>query len=100
MRDQTGKRLRSPWRLPEDVLSGARGFLTADSVRSCACWRSQSTVEVFGTDGRYLGEVEFPRGHGPLVAAFVRDDMILLPGQDDAGAIMVKRYRLVLPGER
>ena len=65
------------------------------------CWRSTSTTDVFGPDGRFLGTAELPNGSflAPS-AAFISDDMAVLRIEDETGTIMVKRYRLVLPGER
>jgi hypothetical protein len=75
------------------------------------CWPSGFIVDAFGADGRYLGEVEIPEGfhlsagqarpYQPnLYNLFVAEDIVLLVVEDDAGTIMVKCYRLVLPGER
>jgi len=74
-----------------------------------AVWRDTHTVDVFGGDGRLLGSVPLPDGTGLWVRmfvegegqpfAFVRDDLLVMPIEDEAGTIMVKRYRLVLPGE-
>jgi len=64
------------------------------------CWREEGVLDVFGTDGRYLGDVRIPEGLRPsLGTLFVRGDTVLGVVQDQAGTIMVKRYRLVLPGE-
>jgi hypothetical protein len=58
-------------------------------------------LAVFAADGRYLGEVEVPPGMTALagVATFVDAPMVVASFEDEAGTIMVKRYRLVLPGE-
>jgi hypothetical protein len=75
------------------------------------CWPSGFTVDAFGADGRYLGEVEMPQGlqmsrgqdrpyRPDLYNLFVAGDVVLLVVEDDAGTIMVKRYRLALPGEQ
>ena len=41
-----------------------------------------------------------PPGEYPnLRSAYIRDDMVIRQVEDDAGTIMVKRYRLVLPGQ-
>jgi hypothetical protein len=64
------------------------------------CWQQQYEYDVFGQDGRYLGPLEMPpelRG-APLHKAHIRDDVLITVVQDEAGTIMVKRYRLVLPG--
>jgi len=64
------------------------------------CWRAETLYDLFDVNGRYLGEVEFPPGYAPHSETFIRDDLLLLSGEDDSGTIMVKRYRLVLPGEQ
>jgi hypothetical protein len=65
------------------------------------CWQSDFMLAVFAADGRYLGEVEVPPGMTALagVATFVDAPMVVASFEDEAGTIMVKRYRLVLPGE-
>jgi hypothetical protein len=75
------------------------GELT-DIVR---CWEDTHITDVFGSDGRFLGEVEFPP-EAPLSIGlgrtYIDDDMVLLRLEDEAGTIMVKRYRLVVPRTR
>ncbi len=61
------------------------------------CFEPTYSWDVFEQAGRYLGELERPRGR--VTRSFFRDDLVLLAVEDDAGTIMVKRYRLVLPGE-
>jgi hypothetical protein len=70
------------------------------SARELAvCWRDSYVWDVFGGDGRYLGEIDIP--DLPVVEdPFLDGDMLLLAVEDEAGTIMVKRYRLVLPGEQ
>jgi hypothetical protein len=65
------------------------------------CWRAETILNVFGRDGRYLGQVETPPGLRPAPPSnpFVRGDRLYAVVEDDAGTIMVNRYRLVLPGE-
>ncbi len=65
------------------------------------CWESRWILDVFGADGRYLGEVEQPSGMTSVVGmeAFVDGRMVVARAEDEAGTVMVKRYRLVLPGE-
>ncbi len=62
------------------------------------CWRSPFIWDVFAADGRYLGGLDLP---DMLVVAdpFMSGETLVLAVEDDAGTIMVKRYRLVLPGE-
>jgi len=63
------------------------------------CFREIEGFDVFAADGRYLGQVEMPLVD--LVEQPTIDgDTLVLAMEDDAGTIMVKRYRLVLPGER
>ena len=53
-----------------------------------------------------LGDVEIPsifynkRFQKFSPTPFLIGDMVLAAVEDEAGTIMVKRYRLVLPGER
>ncbi|MCH7825931.1 MAG: hypothetical protein IH849_14115 [Acidobacteria bacterium] len=64
------------------------------------CWRDPTVVEVFGPDGRYLGRVDVPEEMRWSPPPYIRDDNVVATAEDEAGTIMVKRYRLVLPGER
>ena len=64
------------------------------------CWEEGRIVDVFGADGRYLGEVNVPDEVSMQPLPFIRGNDIIARIEDDAGTIMVKRYRLVLPGER
>jgi hypothetical protein len=61
------------------------------------CFQPTYSWDVFEQAGRYLGELERPEGR--LGRSFFRDDLVLLAVEDEAGTIMVKRYRLVLPGD-
>lgn len=64
------------------------------------CWTDEWIHDAFDVDGRYLGEVEFPAElRGDPLTTFVDGKMVVGPAQDEAGTVMVKRYRLVLPGE-
>jgi hypothetical protein len=56
-------------------------------------------IDAFGEDGRYLGQIAVPDGFREWPAPFVRGNSVFGVVEDDAGTIMVKRYRLVLPGE-
>jgi hypothetical protein len=55
--------------------------------------------DVFDSDGRYLGEVLLPDEIVLRVRPYIRDRDVIALAEDDAGTIMVKRYRLVLAGE-
>jgi len=64
------------------------------------CWRDRVILDVFASDGRYLGDVESPANIRTDRRAFhIRGNQVIAVVEDEAGTIMVKRYRLVLPGE-
>jgi hypothetical protein len=63
-----------------------------------ACLYPNLFFDVFDRDGRYLGRVEGLQLTNDTLP-FVSGDTVIAAVQDDAGTIMVKRYRLVLPGE-
>ena len=66
--------------------------------RAVSCWRDVAGLDVFEAEsGRFLGQIEPPY---TLSHPVFLDDAILTVHEDDAGTIMVKRYRPVLPGER
>ena len=72
--------------------------VTRDPMAWSVCTFGEMIVDVFGPDGRYLGNVE---GFPPLrQTPFMNGETVVAATQDDAGTIMVKRYRLVLPGEK
>ncbi len=89
---------------PSERVSGdcTDDFSDPDNVRRNyqPCWVAATFLDAFDPEGRYLGEVELPRGAAVSMEAFIRDDVVVVPAVDEAGTIMVKRYRLVLPGER
>ena len=67
------------------------------------CWRDSQIVDAFDPRGRFLGEVEIPdEVQDPIIwtTPHVSGDRVVAVATDEAGTIMVKRYRLVLPGER
>ena len=66
-------------------------------ARTAPCWRDVVLLDVFDPSGRYLGDVAAPEGIGRLL--HVDADTILSTAEDEAGTIMVKRYRLILPEE-
>ncbi len=72
----------------------------AAAARADPCWVVRWTRDVFDSEGRYLGDVQFPPGlQLSFFSFFARSDLVVAAVEDDAGTIMVKRYRLVLPGE-
>jgi hypothetical protein len=60
------------------------------------CMYGEIIWDVFDRDGRYLGNVE---GLPVVSRPFINGDTVVAVALDDAGTVMVKRYRLVLPGE-
>lgn len=68
------------------------------------CFERTWTMDVFEAGGRYLGEVRMEGGAAlggdpfGFEGAFVRGDTAVAVATDEAGTIMVKRYRLALPG--
>ena len=50
-------------------------------------------------EGRYLGEVSVPPNFSLEPLPFIGGTDVIARVEDEAGTIMVKRYRLVLPGE-
>ncbi len=62
-----------------------------------ACLYPNLFFDVFDRDGRYLGRVEGLQLTSTL--PFISGNTVIAAVEDEAGTIMVKRYRLVLPGE-
>lgn len=77
----------------EDPLDESAGALVP-------CFTREDVADVFDEEsGKLLGEVEFPSAIHPadLSVPFIRGNELYTAVEDDAGTIMVKRYRLVLP---
>ena len=64
------------------------------------CWTQTTIWEIFGEDGRFLGTAEVPEGTQVSPPPYIRDELFVAWSLDEASTPMVKRYRLVLPGER
>ena len=65
------------------------------------CWKETFVLDVFDKQGRYLGEIDTPTNMQPFAGwTHVVGDRVIGVEIDEAGTIMVKRYRLVLPGEQ
>jgi hypothetical protein len=65
------------------------------------CWRDVRGFDVFDEEsGRFLGQVGVPVGATSRQWPGFLEDGFLLVIENEAGTIMVKRYRLVLPGQR
>jgi len=62
------------------------------------CWRETTTWEVFDEEGRFLGGAELPEEIQMFPPPYVRNDLFLAAYMDEMGTVMVKRYRIVLPG--
>jgi hypothetical protein len=80
----------------EDCAPFGAGVL---EMRLRPCWRDARLVDVFEIDGgRYLGEVQIPDGLVLNPEPYIEGGQLVGVIEDEAGTIMVKRYRLVLPG--
>lgn len=64
------------------------------------CWQEERLIDVFGADGRYLGALDAPEALSLRPPPFIRGNDVIAMVENEAGTIMVKRYRLVLPGEK
>lgn len=66
-----------------------------------SCWDDRWGFDVFEEEsGRLLGQVALPPGYQASGwPALLADDIVVVV-EDEAGTTMIKRYRLVLPGER
>jgi hypothetical protein len=88
---------------PSEPLTGCAGDpleVGWVAAREDPCWRDGATIDAFDGDGRYLGDVEVPEELKPYVGRLtIRGRVVAGVAQDDAGTYVVKRYRLVLPGE-
>ena len=62
------------------------------------CWKQTTTWEVFDEEGRFLGGADLPEGVQMSPPPYIRDDVFLAGFMDEAGTIMVKRFRIALPG--
>lgn len=79
---------------PDDFLAAQSGNRSLS-----VCWHDPLGWDVFGADGRYLGELAVP-DVDVVADPFLDGETLLLAVQDDAGTIMVKRYRIVTPRQR
>ena len=61
------------------------------------CWQDTVIFDVFEAAGRFLGQVELPQTLRFSSKPLITGDTIILVQEDDAGTIMVKRYRMVRP---
>ena len=68
-----------------------------DEPFGTACWRSDSSWEVFDLEGRFLGGVDMPENLTLYVPPHIEDEMFVATATDDYGTVMVKRFRIVLP---
>ncbi len=89
---------------PSEPLAGCAGDpleVGRVKARENPCWRDGAIIDAFDGDGRYLGDVDVPEELMPYVNPLtILGRIVAGVAQDDAGTYVVKRYRLVLPGER
>ena len=85
---------------PASPISGCDEDTFEPSQQNTApCWREQRIVDAFGADGRYIGEGAVPEELSFEPMPYIRGHDVIAVVEDEGGTIMVKRYRLVLPGE-
>ncbi len=63
------------------------------------CWSAGTTWEVFDEEGRFLGTAELPEGVQTSPNPYITEDHFLTSFMDDLGTVMVKRFRIVVPGD-
>jgi hypothetical protein len=66
-----------------------------DGYMDRPCWRQPHAYDVFDVDGRFLGSLPAPADWRVDVLPHIEGDEVLAVAEDEAGAIMVKHYRLV-----
>ncbi len=88
------------------VLRSGPGIIHEDGVRDPLAggsfwldpyWTDSWLLDVFDTDGRFLGSVEVPGGFRSFPAPYIQDDMIIAHIEGADGVPRVKRYRLLWP---
>ncbi len=78
-----------------------RIYVADVQIPAVRVYDNEEIVDAFDAEGRYLGEVEMRPGARPFALhLFIDGRTVVARVEDDAGTIMVKRYRLVLPEER
>ncbi len=63
------------------------------------CWQSPRVFDIFAPDGRFLTTVPAPDRLRTEVWPVIDGEILLVAEEDEQGNVLVKRYRLVLPGE-
>jgi len=63
-------------------------------------WHDSHFIDVFDHDGRFLGSLDIPEGFETYPEPFIDGDTVIALTSDAEGVPRVKRYRLVLSGER
>ncbi len=73
---------------------------TVEGRGARSCWRDIWGFDVFDeAAGQFLGSVDLPLGFRSWPPPVFLDDTVVAVVEDEDGTIMVKRYRLALPGE-
>lgn len=91
-------RVKGSRRIPdcsEDPLTDYAGELSIER-----CFESVYTIDVFGADGRFLGEVDIPEDMSPYGLYIDGDTVISGFNEDELGVVRVKTFRLERPGGR
>jgi len=70
-----------------------------EAASEAPCWRGRPIIDVFDSEGKFLGEVAAPSGMRAYPSTLrIRGDQVVGAFENEAGTIMVKRWRLVPPG--
>jgi len=83
----------------EPIQNCARGSEDAVERIERPCWRRPRVFDIFEADGRFLTTVEAPSRLRPDIWPVIGGSMLLVAEEDDIGNVVVRRYRLVLPGD-
>ena len=92
---------------PSTLDSETVGRLGSSAIQQC--WDTEWLLDAFDAEGRFLGPVEAPMlpsefgvfGTYPRpLSLFIDGDTVVASEEGPDGVLRVKRYRLVLPGER
>lgn len=68
------------------------------AFQAASCWRDAEIVDVFGPDGRFLGQVDMPDDVNLRFALpWIKGDTVIANFYDESDTIQVVRYRLIKP---
>ncbi|NKB88694.1 MAG: hypothetical protein GKS06_10785 [Acidobacteria bacterium] len=67
--------------------------------RPVRCWETESLLDVFNSDGEFLGSLERPHGL-VLLGPLINGTHMVAGYEDDFGVGKVRVYRILLPGDK